>query len=191
QEIVRLIDDKDTIHTSEGGPANSVAPFSTDEVVLMFTVPNDTRNIQLMVGSPVHPDAIYEIDFTTRMVRQKQVPQGRYLRLIAPLESQSLCIGNNLKIGWESNDIHGISIFIHELGYASWFIGKFPAELNETGERGKGEFIWKIGYTKEGKKIDTLKEDATYDIQISSTDADKPVIQDNSKATFTIMNCQG
>lgn len=117
-----------------------------------------------------------------------KVPE-RYVKVVVPNGGETLCLDENFVIKWDSKGVDVISLNILKLegiGATSYPLGTFPATLTETGETGKGDYVWKVGSTSGGIK---LREGYGYKIEIMS--ADGVSITDTSNKVFQILLCQG
>lgn len=101
-------------------------------------------------------------------------------RLISPNGGEQLCLGEEYEIKWKNpTDMKFVNVFIRE-GNTTRKIGTYPANFNETGEKGYGSAIWKAN-TKEGY---------IYEVIVNS-DYNARLVSDTSDDVFSIVNCQG
>ncbi len=114
---------------------------------------------------------------------------NRYLRIVSPNGGEALCLNKEFTIRWESQGLSTVTVYlsIPSTLPASYSLGTFPADYNETGKRGSGEFVWTVGKTENGAKI---KEGSAYNIIINSTDGGS-LIADTSDNIFSILACEG
>jgi|GEM_PF-2165578 len=116
------------------------------------------------------------------------IAENYYLRLISPNGGETLCLGEDFTIIWETKGVSRVELYIGD-GKQTEFIGNTSAINIETGECNKGFFTWEAG------KIDgkILQEGYTYKILIKSGDSSgwSKVQKDESEYPFQILLCKG
>ena len=111
-----------------------------------------------------------------------------YLRIISPNGGERICLGSDFTVGWESGGLRKVNLFVSIAG-ASYPLGEFPPDFNETGEKGRGEFVWTAGDTSGGVK---LREGLTYEMIITGqTDPRTLQLDDRSDGIFALIRCEG
>ena len=80
-----------------------------------------------------------------------------------------------------------VVIFIAEPDMQRFRIGSYPADYNETGEKGNGLVVWEAGTYSEGGII---PESEAYEITITSS-TDGYNYADVSDTTFFLRRCEG
>jgi len=110
-----------------------------------------------------------------------------HLTVVKPNGGENLCLDDVFNISWEHKNLRFIKVYIRKAGGTMNYIGTFPADFNETGEKGKGIYPWKVGKTLVG----TLTEDYIYEIVIWGFINDINKIEDNSDNLFSLIFCEG
>lgn len=113
---------------------------------------------------------------------------GRSLRLVAPNGGERLCIGKDFVVKWESGGLKTVNFYIRQGSQSAIYpIGVYPADFNETSRKGSGEFVWRVGTTSGGVK---LQEGYAYEVIANSTDGGS-LIADTSDNIFSVLTCEG
>ena len=93
-----------------------------------------------------------------------------------------------MKLEKKRQTLISVRILSYLPGEGMGYIGTFPADLNETGEAGKGIYNWKIGSLFYGGE---LEEGTTYKIIIEDVSTLDSSIKDESDNIFSIFICEG
>ncbi len=128
------------------------------------------------------------------MVKMELVETKPFIKILAPNDSEELCMGEEIFIEWESQGIDAVGLHLLKNDLSNnitYNIGSFPATYNETGELGVGRMPWNVGYYLNDNKV---KPDNnlyySYKITISGYDADKNFVgSDTSDNFFSIIDC--
>jgi hypothetical protein len=109
----------------------------------------------------------------------------KFLTLISPKGGESICIGDELIIKWSSKGVETVGVSMMKGGSTVYGIDQVLATRNDTGlkeDEGKGEYIWKAGYTMGGI---IHGESEVNKIQISGGGLVK------ESGYFSLVNCNG
>lgn len=114
-----------------------------------------------------------------------------FVRIVAPRGGETLCMGQKFTIRWEHRGAINVYISFGRPGGSYYYLPLLPADLNEQGENGYGEYEWIIGKTNGGH----LPEGTTYKIKIqAATSGSNPYgdnIEDESDDIFSVIQCEG
>lgn len=118
----------------------------------------------------------------------------RYIRLVAPNGGETLCLGEEYIVRWESSGIAKVQIIFrgNSVGGAILESG-YPANLNETGDPFEGTYLWKVGKAGEMDEQDLMAipgEDYTFSlVSFNGASSASEVVGDRSDASFSIIQC--
>ncbi len=111
-----------------------------------------------------------------------------YIKVISPNGGENLCLDENFNIQWEHKGVSSVRILAYLPGEGFAYLGTFPADFNETGEKGKGIYNWKVGSMFYGG---TIKEGSLYEIIIEEVASEGALVKDKSDNVFSILSCKG
>ncbi len=129
-----------------------------------------------------------QIDALGKQINELTKEPEYYVRIVSPNGGENLCVDENFNIQWEHKGLVSVRILSYLPGEGTGYIGTFPADLNETGEAGKGIYNWEIGSMFYGGE---LEEGTTYKIIIEDASASDSSIKDESDSIFSILSCEG
>jgi len=118
----------------------------------------------------------------------------RYIRVVAPNGGETLCLGEEYIVRWESSGIAKVQITFrgNTVGGAILEFG-YPANLNETGDPFEGTYLWKVGKAGERDEQDLMAspgEDYTFSlVSFDGASSASETVGDRSDAPFSIIQC--
>ncbi len=143
---------------------------------------------QLIQAETIKIELEGQIDALEEQVNELTREPEYYARIVSPNGGENLCMDENFNIQWKHKGLVSVKILSYLPGEGIGYIGTFPADLNETGEAGKGIYNWKIGSMFYGGK---LEEGTTYKIIIEDASTLDSSIKDESDNIFSILSCEG
>lgn len=108
---------------------------------------------------------------------------ARFIEVLTPNGGESLCLGEQIAIEWESNGVTAVTLSIVRYGMDRKTISSYPATFNSS-EVGKGKVYWEVGKVEDG----ILDANYDYELGIYSDEGDISTY-DNSDTLFVIEDC--
>lgn len=120
----------------------------------------------------------------------------RSVYVLFPNGGESLCLGEEMVIRWQSKGVSAVRVRLVEYrgesrGYY-YLAHSSPASSDESGEPGKGLLVWRVGehLLGDNTKVYEIKEGYSYKIELTSVDGES-IVSDLSDDVFSILRCQG
>ena len=123
----------------------------------------------------------------TEPLKFKLEPGFSFLILRSPSRSggDQLCLGEDYPIKWEHRGASRISIYVSQTPGDYQLVGVAPANFDETGVKGNGTFVWKVGVTVAGEM---LQESFANMLRIRD---ESGYLIDETDSPFYIIDCRG
>lgn len=122
--------------------------------------------------------------------------EERSIDVISPNGGESLCLGDNTTVRWESKGVSAVRVRLVEYrggtSFYYYLTHSTLASSDESGEPGKGVLSWDVGEYLLGDKrwMGEIGESHSYKMELTSVDGGT-VVSDLSDDVFSLLKCEG